>query len=135
MENGITDIETDVYANIPSDHFPMIINFRFKLKGIHRFSKTRDKYAECTKEQREALNEDIKYMINNSKEEITYDELTDILNTAKEKHMPTIYAKGNNKGISEIIMELIKERENQIIHEQFNEARETYKKYKKQENR
>ena len=117
-----------IYANIPSDHYPLITTFRFKLKGIHRFSKTREKYAECSEEQREALNEEIKYLINNKDTELSYDDLKDILNAAKEKHMPRIYAKGNNIGISEATMDLIKEREQQILYEQYEEAKITYKK-------
>ena len=45
--------------------------------------------------------------------------------------MPRIYAKGNNVGISEITMDLIKEREQYIIYEQYEEAKETYKKKQK----
>ena len=49
--------------------------------------------------------------------------------------MPRLYAKGNNKGISEITMDLIKEREQYIIYEQYEEANETYKNIQKAENK
>ena len=45
--NGITDAETHINFNIP-DHFPMITQPRFKLKGRHRFNKTTETHAECT---------------------------------------------------------------------------------------
>ena len=45
--------------------------------------------------------------------------------------MPRKYAKGNKEGISEITMDLIKEREQYIIYEQYEEAKETYKNTKK----
>ncbi len=42
--------------------------------------------------------------------------------------MPRIYAKWNKLGISEATMNLIKQREQRIIYEDFEEAKATYKK-------
>ena len=84
--NCIIDIETHIYANIATDHYPQIIKARFKLKGVQRTTEKRDKYDICNEEQRREMDETIKeYMINKSN---TYEILTEAFNKAKKEHVP-----------------------------------------------
>ena len=126
--NAITNAESDTHANIDSDHYPVKATMQVRLnKEMNVTNCKRERYESCNKEQREALNTEIIQLINGREGEINYDNLKDILNTAKETHMPQINAKGGKIGISEATMNLINEREQQIMYEQSDEAKLTYK--------
>ena len=87
--NGISDIETDIYANIATDHYPQIIKARFKLKGVQHMKIKRDKYDICDEEQRDEMNKTVKtYMIGKAN---TYENLTEALDKANEENVPKIY--------------------------------------------
>ena len=51
-KNTVENVESDVFANIDSDHSPLIYTIRVKLKGVHRMRDTRVKYEKCSPEKK-----------------------------------------------------------------------------------
>ena len=57
-KNLVTNAESDTTANIHTDHYPVWIKFRMKLKAeTTKKHKQRDKYDKCTEEQRGTTND------------------------------------------------------------------------------
>ena len=55
-KNNIKNAESDTDANIDSDHYPVIVEIRVKLKAIHVARRNRPKYDICTETQRQHVN-------------------------------------------------------------------------------
>ena len=56
-KNTIVNIETDPTANITTDHIPMIVTIKTKLRAIKKEARQgRSKYEKCNKEQNEQYN-------------------------------------------------------------------------------
>ena len=121
-KNTMIDCETDVFANIPSDHFIMKYKIRTKLKGKQKANKTLKKYEKCDTTQKEKFNEELqetlieKHSNNPEHTTITYETFNDIIKAATEKHIPKITAKNNKIRLSSKTQELIKEREDALIY-------------------
>ena len=54
--NTVQNAESDTWANIHSDHYPVICAVRLKLKALKHSNKARPKYQSCTAEQQIELN-------------------------------------------------------------------------------
>ena len=47
-KNTVTNTESDTQANIKTDHYPLIITIRAKLKKIVSHKLRRQKYRQCS---------------------------------------------------------------------------------------
>ena len=56
MDKSITNAESHTRANIDSDHYPLVINTRIKLKATPKGGKPRPVYKKCDDRQNSDLN-------------------------------------------------------------------------------
>ena len=55
--NAARNAETDVHANVDTDHYPLIIDLQVRLKAREERKRVnRKKYMKCSEEQRDAFN-------------------------------------------------------------------------------
>ena len=56
MENCIKNVESDVYANIYSDHYPVWATYKLKLRKNVKFQPAKPKYIKPNKEDAAKFN-------------------------------------------------------------------------------
>ena len=59
-KNSIIDCESDMYANVSSDHGPVKATARVKLKAMHKAKHKKNKYEKCTTERKFEVNDALK---------------------------------------------------------------------------
>ena len=53
--NTVTNAESDTCANINTDHYPVVVDIRIRLRKIEKGGEGRKRYKQCSPEQRQAV--------------------------------------------------------------------------------
>ena len=110
-QNGIQDAESDMAANIDSDHAPVWVKCRFKLKQINKKENTRRLRIEpLEEEQKEAYNKELIDQIKAQQGGITYQSLCKILKETVPKHFQLKKNTARNKEWSQETETLLERR-------------------------
>ena len=107
--NAIQNLESDVMANINTDHYPLICTIRLKLKGkrMQDKQKQRLKLEKASEEQKERYNQLLQDALSNLH---TYEERTGIIYDSAVKHLPQKPTQAIRKDITRETLELINKR-------------------------
>ena len=109
-KNTVMNVETDMYANITSDHFPQRSTIKTKLKAITKQETARPKYLKCTEEQNHQFNR----MLTQKQ---THHALAFLqqMNQAAECHIPMVKTPARKEDISQESLAIIQNRERAAI--------------------
>ena len=82
--NSIRNVYSDMQAGIDTDHFPLLMHIRIKLKAEYGKTTTKPKFIPCTDEQRLAFHSQIKTNITTAH---SHEQLVNCIRTAAEANM------------------------------------------------
>ena len=83
--NNIRNVHSDMQAGIDTDHFPLLMTVRIKLKAEYGKRITRTKYVQCTDNQREAFNDHLQSNLTTTP---THHQLISVLRASADAHIP-----------------------------------------------
>ena len=128
-KNCVKNVETDKDTNVYSDHITLIATIQIKLKADKTTGgKLRQKYAECTEQQRYDYNCKLNIEYNG-------EDWNKWLKENMETELPQVSAKRDKIGISEHIEDLIKDRGEELKQGNIEKTKELNKEIKKQKHR
>ena len=105
-------MESDVFANISSDHYPLWMHVRAKLKAEHkRPTPPRPKFLKCTEAQRQAYNEDIRERMAGVR---AYGDTIATLQLAGAEHIPSFKGKPKKNDLSDESAQILEHRASAI---------------------
>ena len=110
-KNSVPNAESDTNANIHSDHYPVITDIRTKLKAVHTGMQGRVKYKECSPDQCQELNQDVR---NNLLSKTNYRQHAEVAMRMIERHMPKIPLRTKEYIFSEATINILEERQKSI---------------------
>lgn len=136
-KNSVLDAESDIQADINSDHFPVKFQIGIKLKSTNQRNKPRPKYRECTKEENKQRNIKLAKLISES------NQLTpDVNSIIKTKEIENILTKGlqdipklppkiKQEYLSEETLQILQRRKTAILEQNIEEYERLSKEFKK----
>ena len=117
-KNTVKNIETDIYANITSDHYPQWSTIQTKLQAITKQRTARPKYIKCTDQQRSDFNHNIEEQVHNqdpSEQHCNAAQVfTQQIYKAAGKCIPMVNTPAKSEDISQESLGLIKKREESV---------------------
>ena len=131
-KNGILDVESDTTANIETDHFPRVIQCKFKLKQIRKGQMTANKRYEPLPEQKfEEYNEELGREIRKCTKPIGYNKMCEILLSVAPNHFKEITRERKKQDWSDSTEQLFQKRQEARNERDWTLATALHKQFRK----
>ena len=118
-KNAVTNAESDPWANIPSDHYPVWANVRIKLKATVNHGKQRNKYLTCNELERSRYNDHLTAVLHDCR---NHNELSQALHLAAKDIIPTMESTKKKNPLSDEMKTLICERSQAVEDGSYDKA-------------
>ena len=109
--NAVLNVESDVEANVMTDHYPVISRIRVKLKKMNKTKRGVERFEMCNEEERKKANE---AFCNEAGEKLTYDQLQGRVWDKARQEMPKVTMRGKNDTLTSMTARMIAERADMI---------------------
>ena len=122
-QNGVLNAESDTEANINSDHFPVWVDFKMKLKIAGRTdNQTRIRVEPIEDEKREGYNKELQQAMDRNPNQMEYKELIQILVDTAPQFFKTVQTTRRNQEWSERTETLLGQKAKEMEARNWEEA-------------